>query len=70
LNKRKEYPHIGAWLEIDEENKKVKYQVDPLWIKNASDGEQKIAIAKLKALAATYQRAGYAIIDIVKNLKK
>ena len=61
---------MGTWLEVDEENKKVRYVVDPSWIKNTNNDEQKIAFAKLKALAAIYRRAGYTIVEIAKKLKK
>ena len=27
----------GAWLEVDEENKKVRYQTDPSWMENTND---------------------------------
>jgi hypothetical protein len=70
LSKKKEYPHTGTWLEVDRENKKVKYKVDSFWMKNANAEEQKIEFAKLTTLADTYRRAGYAIVDIVKKLKK
>ena len=34
---------MGAWLEVDEENKKVRYQTDPSWMENTNDEEQNIA---------------------------
>ena len=61
---------MGSWLEVDEENKKVRYQVDPSWMKNTDDEEHKIEFAKLAAVAKAYRRAGYAIIEIAKKLKK
>jgi len=61
---------MGAWLEVDDENKKVRYQVDPSWMNNTNDDEQKIAFAKLSALVALYRHAGYAISEIAKKLKK
>ena len=61
---------MGAWLEVDDENKKVRYQVDPSWMKKANDEEQKSAFTKLTAMVDIYRRAGYAIIDIAKKLKK
>ena len=61
---------MGVWLVVDDENKKVHFQVDPSWMKNTNDEEQKSAISKLTALADIYRRAGYAIIDIAKKLKK
>jgi hypothetical protein len=70
LSEKKKYPHIGAWLEVDKENKKVRYQMDPSWMKNADDEEQKIAFAKLAPVVKAYRRAGYAIIEIAKKLKK
>jgi hypothetical protein len=70
LSKKKNNPHMGAWLEVDDENKKVRYQVDPSWMKNSSDEEQKSSFSKLSAMADIYRRAGYAIIDIAKKLKK
>jgi hypothetical protein len=60
---------MGAWLEVDEENKKVRYQVDPSWMKNTDDEEQKLAFTKLTAVVNVYRRAGYAIIEIAKKLK-
>jgi len=70
LSIKKNYPHMGAWLEVDDENKKVHYQVDPSWMKNTNDEEQKSAFTNLAALVNIYRRAGYAIIDLAKNLKK
>jgi len=70
LTKKKKYPHMGVWLVVDDENKKVHFQVDPSWMKNTNDEQQKSAIANLTALVDTYRRAGYAIIDIAKKLKK
>jgi hypothetical protein len=61
---------MGVWLVVDDENKKVHFQVDPSWMKNTNDEQQKSAIANLTALVDTYRRAGYAIIDIAKKLKK
>ena len=61
---------MGVWLVVDDENKKVRFQVDPSWMKNTNDEEQKSAISKLTALVDIYRRAGYAIIDIAKKLKK
>ena len=70
MTKKKKYPHMGVWLVVDDENKKVHFQVDPSWMKNTNDEQQKSAIANLTALVDTYRRAGYAIIDIAKKLKK
>ena len=70
LNEKKKHSHMGAWLEVDDENKKVRYQVDPSWMKSTSDEEQKSAFANLTALVNVYRRAGYAIIDIAKKIKK
>lgn len=70
LNNKKRDSHMGAWLQVDEENKKVRYQADPSWIKNTNDEEQKITFAKLTAIVNVYRRAGYAIIEMAKNLKK
>ncbi len=61
---------MGAWLEVDEENKKVRYQTDPSWMENTNDEEQNIAFSKLTAIVAIYRRAGYAISEIAKKLKK
>ena len=61
---------MGAWLEVDDENKEVRYRVDPSWMKNTNDEEQKSAFSNLTALVAIYRRAGYAIIDIAKKLKR
>ena len=58
---------MGAWLKVDEKNKKVEYQADPMWLKNASDDEQNITFAKLSRMAAAYRRTGYAIINFVKK---
>lgn len=70
LSKKKESSHIGAWLKVDDKNKEVQYQADSSWMINTSDEEQKIAFTKLDALVDIYRRAGYAIIDIAKKLKK
>ena len=67
VSKRKSDHYVGAWLKVDEKNKKVHYQVDPSWMKNTSDEEQKITFGKLSLLADVYRRAGYAIIDFVKK---
>ena len=61
---------MGAWLEVDDEEKAVRYQVDPSWKKNTNDEEQKSAFANLTAIVDIYRRAGYAIIDVAKKLKK
>lgn len=53
---------------MDEKNKKVEYQVDSTWIKNASDDEQDIALVKLTKVVKAYQRAGYAVIKRVKRI--
>jgi hypothetical protein len=58
---RKNHSHIGTWLAVDEEDKTVQYCVDPKWLKNSSDEEQKIELAKLTALATVYRRTGYAV---------
>ena len=60
---------MSAWLEVDEENKKVRYQVDPSWMKNTDDEEQKLTFAKLTAVVNEYRRAGYTIIEFTKKLK-
>ena len=70
LNKKKKFPYMGAWLEVDDEDKAVRYQVEPSWKKNTNDDEQKSAFANLTALVEIYRRAGYAIIDVAKKLKK
>jgi hypothetical protein len=61
---------MGAWLEVDDEDKEVRYRVDPSWEKNTSDEEQSSVFTNLTALVEIYRRAGYTIIDIVKKLKK
>lgn len=53
---------------VDEKNKKVEFQVDPMLFNNASEEEQKRTIAKLNHLAAAYQRAGYAILETIKRI--
>ena len=58
---------LGAWLKVDEKDKKVYYQVDPSWMQNSSDEEQKNTLGILSLLADVYRRAGYAIIDIFKK---
>jgi hypothetical protein len=68
VSDRKGYPHIGAWLEVDDENKKVEYQVDSKWMKNASDEERKNTLEKLTLLANVYQRAGYAVFGLLKKV--
>ena len=68
MSNKKNFPHIGAWLEVDDENKKVDFRVDPFWLKNTDDDEQKIALANLTKLADVYQRAGYAVFDLVKKV--
>ena len=68
VSRKKSNSHIGAWLVVDEKNKKVEYQVDPKWWKNASEEEQNTTLAKMTGVAATYRRAGYAIIELVKKL--
>jgi hypothetical protein len=70
LSKKKEYPYTGVWLVVDDDNKKVRYQMDPSWMDNTTDEEQKIAFSKLAGIVAVYQRAGYAIVEIAKKLKK
>lgn len=70
MTKKKKFPHTGAWLEVDEEDKEVRCRVDPSWEKNTSDEEQSSAFTNLSALVEVYRRAGYTIIDIVKKLKK
>ncbi|MGD8404329.1 MAG: hypothetical protein PVJ21_11755 [Anaerolineales bacterium] len=70
MNKKKKFPHMGAWLEVDDEDKEVRYRVDPSWEKNTSDEEQSSVFTNLTALVEIYRRAGYTIIDIVKKLKK
>lgn len=59
---------MGAWLMVDEKNKKVEYQVDSSWFKNASDEEQNNIFTKLSKVADAYRNAGYTIIDFVKKL--
>jgi len=59
---------MGAWLVVDEENKKVRYQVDQSWMENTNDEEQKSAFTNLTAVANVYRRAGYAIFEIAKKL--
>lgn len=66
--KSKNEPHVGAWLKVDDKDKKVLYQVDPSWLKITSEEEQKITIGKLSLLADVYRRAGYVIIGFVKKL--
>ena len=61
---------MGAWLQVDDEDKEVRYQVDPSWKKNTNDEEQKSAFANLTALVDLYRHAGYSIIDIAKKIKK
>lgn len=68
MSKKNRDSHLGAWLKVDEKNKKVEYQVDSTWIKNASDDEQDIALVKLKKVVKAYQRAGYAVIKGVKRI--
>jgi len=68
VSNRKNFPHIGAWLEVDEENKKVEFRVDPIWLKDTNNEEQKVTLAKLTMLAAVYRRAGYAVFDFVKKV--
>ena len=68
VSKRKNYPHMGAWLKVNEKNKEVHYQVDSSWLKNTSDREQKITLTRLSLLATAYQRAGYAIVKFVKEI--
>jgi len=70
MTKRKSYSHMGAWLEVDEENKEVKYRVDPLWLENVDDEELKITLAKLTKVVAGYQRAGYDVSNFEKGMKK
>ena len=70
LSKKENSPHMGTWLEVDDENKKVRYRVDPSWLKNATDVDRKSALSQLTALVDVYRRAGYAIIDFPKNFKK
>ena len=61
---------MGAWLKVDDEDKEVRYQVDPSWMKNTNDEERKSAFANLTALVDIYRRAGYSIIEIAKKLKR
>lgn len=68
VSKRKNDSHVGAWLKVDEKNKKVHYQVDPSWMRTTSDEEQKITFGKLSMLADAYRRAGYVIVAFVKKL--
>jgi hypothetical protein len=70
VTKKKRYPHTGVWLMVDDKNKEVKYQVDPNWINNTTDEEQKSALTLLTMLANEYRRAGYAIFDFIKRMKK
>ena len=70
MSKKKNSLHISAWLEVDDENKKVRYRVDPSWLKNATEEDQKSAFSQLTALTDEYRRAGYAIIDFPKKMKK
>lgn len=58
---------MGAWLKVDEKDKKVHYQVDPSWFKYTSEDEQKITLGKLSLLADVYRRAGYAINNVFKK---
>jgi hypothetical protein len=67
VSNRKSHPHIGTWLEVDDEEKTVAYRVDPEWLNSTSDEEQKNALANLTMLAAVYRRAGYAVSDFVKK---
>ena len=70
MSKKKRNSYISVWLEVDEDNKKVLYKADPLWMKNTSDEEQKKAFAKLTATVNAYRRAGYVIIKMAKIMKK
>ena len=67
MSNRKSRPHIGAWLEVDDEEKTVGFRADSDWLKNTSDEEQKRELAVLSTLAAVCRRAGYAVFDIVKK---
>jgi hypothetical protein len=70
LSKKKNSHHMSIWLAVDDENKEVRYRVDPSWLKNATEEEQKSAFSQLTALVDVYHRAGYTIIDFPKKLKK
>ena len=59
--------HVGAWLEIDDEDKTVEYRVDPDWLEYTDDEERKSTLAKLAMLATVYLRVGYAVFGFVKN---